>query len=151
MLFLWRLSPRGDGVKECSPSQQPRAPADVADSYGAQAARPGRSWRGSAVAITAGEIIKGPRCRRLPCTRLCSSTRKRALLPIPSGGRATQLGTRRGLRFDRRGCCRADPGPQRRAARGITSHPPGRHAQPRPGQLLVGVDRRWLPSPQRDR
>ena len=28
MLFFWRLSPRGDGVKERSPSQQPRAPAD---------------------------------------------------------------------------------------------------------------------------
>ena len=51
----------------------------------------------------------------------------------------------------RRGCCRADPGPQRRTAWGTTSHPPGRHAQPRPVQLLVGVDRRRLPSPQRDR
>ena len=62
---------------------------------------------------------------------------RRCLFHLGRG--ATQLGTRRGLRFDRRGCCRADPGPQRRAARGTTPHPPGRHGQPRPVQLLVGV------------
>ena len=40
ILFFWRLSPRGDRLKERSQSKQPRALADVADSYGAKRPEP---------------------------------------------------------------------------------------------------------------
>ena len=54
---------------------------------------------------------------RGPATR--PGRERRCLCHLGRG--AAQLGTRRGIRFDRRGCCRADPGPQRCAARTSTA------------------------------
>ena len=46
-LSSWRLSPRGDGVKERSSAEQPRAAADVADSYGDKRPKPAGAGGGS--------------------------------------------------------------------------------------------------------
>ena len=64
MLFFWRLSPRGDGVKERPPSQQPRAPADVADSYGAkrpEPTEPGGGSRRNDYGVRGSSLSRGPR------------------------------------------------------------------------------------------
>ena len=64
MLFFWRLSPRGDGVKDRSPSQQPRAPADVADSYGAKRPEPtgpGGGSRRNDYGVRGSSLSRGPR------------------------------------------------------------------------------------------
>ena len=88
MLFFWRLSPRGDGVKERSPSQQPRAPADVADSYGAKRPEPtgpGGGSRRNDYGVRGSSLSRGPRSVHRPPLRLFVPDRSRG--PFTTGGR----------------------------------------------------------------
>ena len=88
MLFFWRLSPRGDGVKERSPSQQPRAPADVADSYGAkrpEPTEPGGGSRRNDYGARGSSLSRGPRSVHRRPFRLFVPDRSRG--PFTTGDR----------------------------------------------------------------